>query len=250
MQDWRIQAYDEMIERAKWLISNKDSYEILPYYRGWVSNTAQRIKLFPQGEFFARQFENHIEHIALMRELELNNRATFTISIEKWLQFLLINRPKLIDLLNSHSSDNENIKYNPSNYHLFISYASEDKEPFVERLVHKLTWLHLKVWYDNTELLVGDSIRRGIDNGISHSRYGVVVFSPNYLSKKWTQYELDGIVAREGIDFKVLLPILYNITSDEIKILSPTLSQRVALDSAKLSTEEIAYRIAEIISKK
>jgi hypothetical protein len=54
----------------------------------------------------------------------------------------------------------------------------------------------LKVWYDEFELKMGDSLRRKIDKGLSHSKFGVVVLSNNFIKKGWTNYELDGIITK------------------------------------------------------
>src|SRR3989442_1637672 len=50
-------------------------------------------------------------------------------------------------------------------YDAFISYASEDKQRLVKQLARELTHLGLRVWYDEFELKVGDSLRRSIDRG-------------------------------------------------------------------------------------
>ena len=247
MNDWRIENYDEMIDRAEWIRDHPGSYEILAYYRSWVANTAQRIRLFPGGDLFAREFEGHIEHRVQILNLERGSTETLPIVMDVWVQYLKKTRRKLIDLLTSLRSSAGSSTGDDLGYHLFLSYASEDKE-FVDDLLHKLPWLNLKVWYDDTELKVGDSIRRSIDRGIVHSRYGVVILSPSYLAKKWTQYELDGLLAREGIDYKVLLPVWYNLKTRDLLKVSPTLAQRLALDAGKLPIDAIAFRIAEVVA--
>lgn len=79
----------------------------------------------------------------------------------------------------------------------FVSHASEDKEPFVRALADALRTRDLRIWYDDFTLTVGDSLRRSIDRGLAHSRFGVVVLSPTFFGKEWPQKELDGLVARE-----------------------------------------------------
>lgn len=44
-------------------------------------------------------------------------------------------------------------------YDFFVSHASEDKDSFVRPLVHALSALGLKVWYDELSLEIGDSLR-------------------------------------------------------------------------------------------
>jgi hypothetical protein len=80
-------------------------------------------------------------------------------------------------------------------------------------------------------LKVGDSLRRKIDEGLAHSRYGVVVLSKHFFSKEWPQNELDGLMSREIAGTKVILPIWHNITADEVRKNSPILAGRVAAKS-------------------
>lgn len=129
-------------------------------------------------------------------------------------------------------------------YHLFISHASEDKDDFVRPLADALRRLGVEVWYDEFELKIGDSLRRSIDRGLANSRYGVVVLSSAFFAKNWPQYELDGLVAREVTGAKVVLPIWHKITRDEVLAYSPTLADKVALNSSLLSIEEIAKELS------
>ncbi|BAZ65486.1 MAG: toll/interleukin-1 receptor domain-containing protein [Pelatocladus maniniholoensis HA4357-MV3] len=82
-------------------------------------------------------------------------------------------------------------------YDVFVSHASEDKDIFVRELASRLRQKDYRVWYDELTLKLGDSLRRSIDQGLSQSKYGIVVLSPNFFRKKWTQRELDGLAARE-----------------------------------------------------
>ncbi len=87
-------------------------------------------------------------------------------------------------------------------YDVFVSHASEDKDDFVRPLVKALEREGLRVWYDETALLVGDSLLSAIDSGVKKSRYGVVVLSQASFRKKWTQNERDamGSAARNRIE--------------------------------------------------
>lgn len=81
-------------------------------------------------------------------------------------------------------------------YDVFISHASEDKDSIVRSLAGALTDSGLKVWYDEFTLRIGDSLRQKTDRGLANSRVGLVVLSPSFIAKGWTNYELDGIVTR------------------------------------------------------
>jgi TIR domain len=92
-------------------------------------------------------------------------------------------------------------------YDLFISHASEDKDALVRPLAESLRDLGLSVWYDEFELRPGDSLRESLDRGIATSRHGLVVLSPAFVKKRWTQWELNGIVGRLMSGDVKLLPM-------------------------------------------
>ena len=115
----------------------------------------------------------------------------------------------------------------------FISHASEDKDGFVEPLARELRSHGLKIWYDNFNLTVGDSLRRSIDRGLAHSKYGVVILSPSFFAKEWPKKELDGLVTREVDGHKVILPVWHEIDAVGIRSYSPMLADRVAVPSSK-----------------
>ena len=66
----------------------------------------------------------------------------------------------------------------------FISHATEDKDVVVRPLAQALIDQNLRVWYDDFELRIGDSLRREIDRGIAHSRFGIVVLVTRLFPKE------------------------------------------------------------------
>jgi len=132
-------------------------------------------------------------------------------------------------------------------YDVFISHAWEDKNIFVRPLADLLQKFGLSVWYDEFSLKVGDSLSRSIDKGLSNSHYGIVVLSKAFIIKPWTEYELRGLITKEVGKGKVILPIWYEITKDEIAQFSPTLADKVALLTEKLNTTQIALALLEQI---
>ncbi len=155
-----------------------------------------------------------------------------------------------IQLLDSLLGDYSTNELPDREYDVFISHASEDKDPFVRKLAEELHDLQLRVWYDEFELSVGDSLRRSIDNGIARSKYGVVVLSPAFFAKNWTQYELDGLVSGQVNGNKVILPIWYNVSYDDILGFSPSLADKVALDANELHVEYIAMLINRVVRRR
>lgn len=139
-------------------------------------------------------------------------------------------------------------KPSTTQYDLFISHASEDKDEFVRPLTEVLTKLRVEIWYDETEIKFGYSIRRSIDKGLANSRYGLVVLSKVYMTKYWTGQELNGLFAKNINDS--ILPIWHKITKDEIMSFSPMLADIKALNTAIYSLEDIAKEILSVVKPK
>ena len=133
-------------------------------------------------------------------------------------------------------------------YDFFISHASEDKDSFVRNLVEVLQAKGAKVWYDEFTLKIGDSLRQKIDQGLLQSRYGIVVISRNFIAKKWPQRELDGLASLEVDGRSRILPIWHEISKDEVTQYSPTLADKVALNTSILGIEEIASELARLFA--
>lgn len=132
-------------------------------------------------------------------------------------------------------------------YDLFISHASEDKDELVRYLAKTLENMGIKVWYDESTLKVGDSLRKSIDHGLVKSRFGTVILSASFFSKNWAQYELDSMVAREMNGHKMILPIWHKVTKNDVLDFSPALADKVALNTSLNSIEEIAGELADVI---
>lgn len=135
-------------------------------------------------------------------------------------------------------------------YDVFISHAWEDKESFVDEFVRILVDnYNLKVWYDKTAIKWGDSQRAKINDGLHHSKFAVVVLSPDYLKKYWTQYELNGLFQREVEAGKVILPIWHHVSRKEVADYDLALADRNALNTAMMTPEEIAEYLVQILQE-
>lgn len=136
-------------------------------------------------------------------------------------------------------------------YDVFVSHAWEDKGSFVDEFVEALRDRGLQVWYDTTKMKWGDSMRAKIDEGLRHSRFGVAVLSPDYISegKYWTKAELDGLFQLESINGKMLLPIWHNLTKKQVMDFSPTIAGKLAMNTTSLTPDEIADKLVELLSE-
>ena len=133
-------------------------------------------------------------------------------------------------------------------YDLFISHASEDKADIARPLANSLKRMGFRVWFDEFELTVGDSLRRSIDRGLASSRFGVVILSRAFFEKEWTQKELDALVARDDGREKVILPVWHGVTRADVVRWSPLLADRLAVSSAT-GADETARHLAVAMSR-
>lgn len=119
----------------------------------------------------------------------------------------------------------------PRSMDIFICHATEDKREVARPIAERLEEAGWQVWFDDFELRLGDRLREGIDSGLSRSRYGAVILSPHFLTRKpWTEHELDGLMSREvaGGGAKVILPIWHDVGFEEVNAYSPALAGRLA----------------------
>lgn len=135
-------------------------------------------------------------------------------------------------------------------YDVFISHASEDKDEVARPLAEALRENGLTVWYDEFELRIGDSLRRKIDKGIANSNFGIIVISRDFISKGWTNYELDGLITRAVNGEQTMLPVWHNVTKREVINYSPSLADKLARSTTEFTVEEIADEIADLIRER
>lgn len=126
----------------------------------------------------------------------------------------------------------------------FVCDATEDKDSIARPIHHALTKLGVYAWLDESEIRLGQSIRKKIDDGLANCRSATVILSRPFFSKRWTQYELDGIVGRQMQGEILLFPIQHGITIDEIRKYSPSLAGLSLWNSSDYAPEQIASEIA------
>lgn len=133
---------------------------------------------------------------------------------------------------------------------VFISHASEDKESVARPLRAALAARGITVWLDETEIKLGQSLRRSIDEGIRSSRFGIVVLSKPFFEKGWTNHELDGLITRNVAGEQSLLPIWHGLQAEEVRSYSPSLADKLAAHTNDTTIDEIADQIAEVVRRK
>ena len=134
-----------------------------------------------------------------------------------------------------------------TDWHAFISHASEDKDDVARPLARLLTTAGLRVWLDEGELTIGDSLRRKIDDGLARSQYGIVILSVAFFSKDWPRLELDALASREEhAGRKIILPIWHGVDKKAISQYSPLLADRLAA-STDHGLDHVAAAIRRVV---
>lgn len=129
---------------------------------------------------------------------------------------------------------------------VFVSYSHEDKAT-AQELAAELDALGVSPWFDETELTIGMGLRRSIDYGLAHSRFGVVLMSHSFFAKEWPQRELDGIVALQVAGRHRVLPVWHGLGHDDMLRYSPTLADTIAARTSESTIKEIAAEIARAV---
>lgn len=189
------------------------------------------------------QKEQHLE-IKRQNNLIVNMQSDYEKQIEELTSKVLSFNEKQLAVTDTMNEENEKPEYD-----VFISHAWEDKEDFVDDFVKDLNSLGVTTWYDKSQILWGDSMRKKIDEGLKKSRFGIVILSPNYIAegKYWTKAELDGLFQLESINGKKLLPIWHKLTKKEVMDFSPTIAGKLAMNTSSLTSKEIAEKMQALL---
>lgn len=91
---------------------------------------------------------------------------------------------------------------------IFLSHSSKDKF-FVRELAERLREYGVKVWLDEAEIKIGESLTEKIGRAIDEMDYVGVILSSNSINSEWVQRELQVAIQKELSKKKVvILPIL------------------------------------------
>lgn len=146
--------------------------------------------------------------------------------------------------------DNFNNKENKK-YDLFLSHANKDKESFVDGLYNSLAKLGIRIFYDKETIEWGDNWKAKVLDGVNQSEFAIIVISDNFFGREWTEKELSELLSRQNnTGQKIVLPILKNITIEQLQHKYPLLADIQVIDAEKNSTEEITILFAKQIIKR
>ena len=90
---------------------------------------------------------------------------------------------------------------------VFLSHNHKDKD-FVRRLASDIESHGIRVWLDEAEMKIGDSLIQKIREGIDNVDYFAVILSNNSVKAPWVENELD-VAMNYQIAGKIkILPII------------------------------------------
>ena len=136
-------------------------------------------------------------------------------------------------------------------YDVFLSHASADKISYVEDLKQTLDVLGIDIFYDKDTIEWGDAWKQKIYEGLEKSEFAIIVISEHFFGREWTEEELKNLLERQNAEGqKLILPILHNITTAQLKEKYPKVADIQAIESKDNSYEKIALLFARQLIKR
>lgn len=136
-------------------------------------------------------------------------------------------------------------------YDVFISHANKDKEDLIEELYQSLYKLGINIFYDKESLEWGDNWKERILNGTKKAEFAIIVISENFFDREWTERELSEFLNRQNRNGqKLILPIVHNITMQQLQKKYPNVANIQAIDSKKYNCDQIALLFAKQLIKR
>ena len=136
-------------------------------------------------------------------------------------------------------------------YDVFISLANQDKEELIEELYQSLQKLGISIFYDKESLEWGDNWKERILNGTKKAEFAIIVISENFFDREWTERELSEFLNRQNRNGqKLILPIVHNITMQQLQEKYPNVADIQAIDSSKYNCDQIALLFAKQLIKR
>jgi len=127
---------------------------------------------------------------------------------------------------------------------VFISYASSDRDRYIQPLVNALRERNVTFWLDFAEIGWGDNISAKLNAGLRSSRYVLVCLSAEFLKRPWPEQELSAALSLQNADDTRVLPLILN-ARDEVLQFYPLIAG-MAYREYELGVAMIADDIAAL----
>lgn len=213
--------------------------------------------------------ENPYKEIAIkIEDLPENLQRSFSLQIKKLEHYGIISgavnytyfarftltpegRSYFDDKEKALSMPEKTINTNRQKYDVFISHATKDKEDYVDELYMAIRKLGINIFYDTDSISWGDKLKQTILNGTAESEFAIIVISQNFFSREWTELELKEFLNQQNESGqKKILPLLHNITIEELKTHYPELGEVLAISSKDHDKQDVAILLAKELIKR
>ena len=142
-------------------------------------------------------------------------------------------------------------KTNRKQYDVFISHANADKLDYVDELYLAIRKLGISIFYDSEVLSWGDKWKDVILNGTESSEFAIIVISENFFDREWTERELSEFLNRQNESGqKIILPLLHNITVEDLKAKYPDVGDIQCISTDKYSKDQVTVLLAKELIKR
>jgi hypothetical protein len=132
----------------------------------------------------------------------------------------------------------------------FLCHDSRDK-PVARELYNAMQQEGLKVFFDEVNIELGDSIYQKIEEGIRNSKFGLILVSPNFIKNQaWAKkLEFESFVVKYlGGGQKIIIPVWHEVSAEQVRDASAMLA---GINAANTDTgyAALAKRLKSLIDK-
>ncbi|UOE43171.1 toll/interleukin-1 receptor domain-containing protein [Agromyces larvae] len=131
---------------------------------------------------------------------------------------------------------------------VFLCHAWPDRQTDAKNLYDLLVDEDVSVWFSEVSLTLGTDMRGAIDKGLVSSRIGIVLVTPAMLDRLRTDRSVAGSELSALLRRNLLVPVLHDVTFEELDQVSPLLASRGGLSTSEDSMADIAAKIAELVA--
>ena len=199
-----------------------------------------------------------IFHDKYLKEHSLSNRISTLLFQRKYNEIVaclksIRNDKDFIEKMNGVNKTSipvTQIKNIPE-YDVFISHANKDKDELVKELYDSLNKLGITIFYDDEAIDWGDIWKKKILEGTKKSEFAIIVISENFFDREWTERELKEFLDRQNENGqKLILPILHNITYEQLKEKYPSIADIQGIETEKFTCDQISIMFAKQLIKR
>lgn len=129
-------------------------------------------------------------------------------------------------------------------FDVFLSHTYPDKE-IAKEFYNELRARRVDVWFDDAEIILGQSLTRQLDRGIANSKVAIILVTKAFIDGRfWTEIEIGAFFASR----KRVIPVLDGVGRTELSAYSPILADMAGLDTKEAGFDLLAEQIVQTLS--